>query len=185
RRVLFRLVAGFSAFADELRQFGEPRHAPALGAEPALVTDVGQQTGAEVGPPRVSTLRGKRVTATHHESNSGAKKPADVNSAKTEATQLERGETDNNTPNSQLPSIPTLRIDRRAPRCEDIYVYIVSDWVDGEAMATIATGPNSRGYPKRIGARVGEYEVVAIGPTTFGNGPAVWLAQGDEVCRAM
>src|SRR5690606_9704204 len=51
-------VAGFSAFADELRQFGEPRHAPALGAEPALVTDVGQQTGAEVGPPRVSTLRG-------------------------------------------------------------------------------------------------------------------------------
>jgi hypothetical protein len=83
---------------------------------------------------------------------------------------------------SPLPP-PTLRIDSTAPPCEDIYVYIVTDWVDGEAMATIAQGINARGYPKRIGARVGEYEVVAIGPT-FGNGPAVWLAKGEDVCRA-
>lgn len=187
----FLLLAGsVSAFTDLARDLGRLEsnlRAPALGAEPEPVTGL---QGGGVGLQKVpSSNPGQGQTqapAAAEKSAEAAKTESDdegpakaAKSARDESSAVPR-----KAPASP-PSIPTLQVDRFAPRCEEIYVYIVSDWVDGEAMATIATGPNARGYPKRIGARVGEYEVIAIGPTTFGNGPAVWLARGDDVCRAM
>ncbi len=70
-------------------------------------------------------------------------------------------------------------------RCEDVYVYIVTDWVDGGAMATVGIGAASRGYPKRVGARVGKYRVAAIGTSPHGLGPTVWLTAGGQTCAAL
>lgn len=183
-------VPVLTELASDLGHWGRGWQAPALGAEPSLVAaarrvaNEGEQLQAgpaKLRAARVSAVRAGKTPEAPSESDRAAKKPTDVSQAASEAGP----ESGSGAVNPAPPAITTLRIDRRAPRCEGIYVYIVSDWVDGEAMATIATGPNARGYPKRIGARVGEYEVIAIGPTTFGNGPAVWLARGDEVCRAM
>jgi hypothetical protein len=70
-------------------------------------------------------------------------------------------------------------------RCEDVYVYIVSDWIDGGAMATVGLGAKSRGYPKRVGARVGKYRVAAIGAHPHGLGPTVWLTDEGQTCTAL
>lgn len=78
-----------------------------------------------------------------------------------------------------------LDIELPPPRCEGVYVYIVSDWGDGEGMATMALGKGGKGYPKRVGARIGQYQVAAIGPSAYGLGPAVWLDDGDQLCQAV
>jgi hypothetical protein len=83
------------------------------------------------------------------------------------------------------PELAIVPLSSDAPRCQDVYVYIVTDWVEGGAMATVALGKQARGYPKRVGARLGRYEVISIGTYDPGKGPGVWLADGQEVCRAM
>src|SRR5690606_19264630 len=80
--------------------------------------------------------------------------------------------------------IPTLSIRRDAPHCENVYVYIVTDLVAGGAVATMAIGEKSRGRQRRVGHRLGDYEVIAIGSLGFGRGPAVWLSQREHVCVA-
>ncbi len=91
-------------------------------------------------------------------------------------------------PNHDDPAVVPLQrweLDANAPRCEGVYVYIVSDWVNGGALATMALGKNSRGYPKRVGAHLGDYQVISIGPSGLGMGPAVWLVKDNEVCQAL
>ncbi len=83
------------------------------------------------------------------------------------------------------PVFEQLVVDANAARCPDVYVYIVSDWVDGGAQATIALGRNSRGYVRRVGGHIGQYEVVSISSGGYGLNPTVWLADGSEVCKVL
>jgi hypothetical protein len=82
------------------------------------------------------------------------------------------------------PAFQLLSATSHTPLCEDVYVYIITDWVHGGDRATLAIGKRSRGTPVTVGATVGDYTVIKIGQLPLGQ-PAVWLAEGDVVCRAM
>src|SRR5690606_14001462 len=75
------------------------------------------------------------------------------------------------------PSIPRLAVRSDASRCEDVYVYIVTEALDGSAVATLALGKKARGRPRRVGHRLGDYQVIAIGSLGFAQGPGVWLSK--------
>ncbi|HEY6725913.1 MAG TPA: hypothetical protein VI197_17890 [Polyangiaceae bacterium] len=73
-----------------------------------------------------------------------------------------------------------------APSCDDVYVYIVSIFENiGDSVATLALGAKQRGRPRRIGQRLGRYEVIGIGYNASRVSSAVWLAEGSRVCQAL
>lgn len=92
---------------------------------------------------------------------------------------------------SELPSaslsVFTWRQRRAAaPRCDDVYAYIISDFVAGpSAIASVAYGKRSRARSKRVGARVGPWTIIDIGHNHLASSPSVWLSNADgEVCQA-
>lgn len=73
-----------------------------------------------------------------------------------------------------------------APRCENVYAYIVSIFPDPESnIATLASSKNGRGGGRRVGARVGDYRVIAIGENAPRQSSAVWLSRNGEVCQVL
>jgi len=73
-----------------------------------------------------------------------------------------------------------------APACDDVYVYIVTTFDNpGDSVATLSLDEKNRGRQRRIGQRIGPYEVIAIGYNRSRFSSAVWLAQGKQVCQAL
>lgn len=82
------------------------------------------------------------------------------------------------------PRAPRLRTD--APTCDDVYVYIVSIFENvKDSVATLALDAKARGRPRRVGQRLGRYEVIGIGYNADRVSSAVWLAEGGRVCQAL
>lgn len=80
----------------------------------------------------------------------------------------------------------TIRLRTDAPTCDDVYVYIVSIFENvGDSVATLALDASGRGRPRRVGQRVGRYEVIGIGYNASRVSSAVWLAEGSRVCQAL
>ena len=73
-----------------------------------------------------------------------------------------------------------------APTCDGVHVYIVSAFENpSDSVATLALDAKQRGRQRRVGQRLGPYEVIAIGYNPSRVSSAVWLAQGNRVCQAL
>lgn len=89
------------------------------------------------------------------------------------------------------PSVPRvtprlLRLSHDAPTCDDVYVYIVSIFENiRDSVATLALNANERGRQRRVGQRLGRYDVIGIGYNASRVSSAVWLAEGNRVCQAL
>jgi len=73
-----------------------------------------------------------------------------------------------------------------APRCEGIYVYIVSAFDDpAHSVATLTTRPKKAGKRVWVGQMFGEYRVLKIdyNPRYFSS--AVWLEADSTVCQVL
>jgi hypothetical protein len=70
--------------------------------------------------------------------------------------------------------------------CEGIYVYIVTVSVQDptQSTASLSLSGTGRGLYRRVGDRIGQFEVMAIHDDWTGLDPKVWLRKGDEVCHA-
>lgn len=87
---------------------------------------------------------------------------------------------------SRVTRPPTLRLRTDAPSCDDVYVYIVSIFERArDSVATLALDPQARGRPRRVGQRLGRYEVIGIGYNASRVSSAVWLKDGNRVCQAL
>lgn len=93
------------------------------------------------------------------------------------------------TPGPKLPRVTpsrVLRLRTDAPTCNDVYVYIVSIFENvADSMATLALDAKERGRPRRVGQRLGRYEIIGIGYNASRVSSAVWLAEGSRVCQAL
>jgi hypothetical protein len=87
---------------------------------------------------------------------------------------------------AEPPSIPILTARADAPFCDGVYVYIVTSFErPSDSVATISVDAKERGRQRRVGQRVGPYEVIAIGYNRGHASSAVWLAKGQRVCQAL
>ncbi len=138
---------------------------PRLGAEPPTAL-AAQKRMPELGtPPRQTPAVARSTTGVRSE-----KRPATPPLSAT--------------PPAIAPQI--IRPELDAPRCEDVYVYVVSLFSDpADNMATMARGRNARGRTKRIGAHVGDWRVIAIGSNRKLFSSAVWLERDGSVCQAL
>ena len=139
----------------------------------------------------VSAPQQQRSTARHSTHSHGATprpapaSPALAGQSKVRPPPAERADTRRaSSAPPPPPSFHLLRATSRTPLCEDVYVYIITDSPNGGDRATIAVGKRARGTPVTVGANVGDLTVIKIGQMPLGQ-PAVWLAEGDAVCRAM
>lgn len=79
-----------------------------------------------------------------------------------------------------------LQLRTDAPTCHDVYVYIVSIFENvGDSVATLTLDANARGRQRRVGQRLGRYEIIGIGYNASRVSSAVWLAEGSRVCQAL
>lgn len=78
------------------------------------------------------------------------------------------------------------RIGLAVPRCEGIYVYIVSAFDDpAHSVATLATNPKKPGKRVWVGQMFGEYRVLKIDYNQRYFSSAVWLEVDSAVCQVL
>lgn len=189
------LGQGSEDVAVGLIHIAPPSEPAAAPVESALAKDQPPTSPSATLEPRAGTTRAsrskttkpaivKRAAQAKPPSSSPVRKPDAVPSTAS-AARVSSPSTKSGKVNRWL-SKRLLTARRDAPLCDGVHVYIVSAFENpSDSVATLALDPKKRGRQRRVGQRLGPYEVIAIGYSPSHVSSAVWLAREGKVCQAL